>query len=227
MPHLPQHITLTGIDARTDFDRVESLSARYPIEWGILYSPTRQGQQPRYPSTEVIARFVWLSRVTPAPMRVAVHLCGGAARDVLASARTGLLSGAPRGWVQRYQINTSEKEPSIRAVEGFVLDRGARGILQCRGETFPDSYDVDWLYDRSGGRGQLPESWPRPGRSGQFVGYAGGIGPDTIDGVMSDLSGLVTERNRYWLDMESAIRTEDWIDLDKCESVLHAVYGDK
>lgn len=221
--HLPEHLTFTGIDAQTDFDRVEALSERYPIEWGILYSPTRAGQQNRYPDTSTVARFLWLSRVTAACMRVAVHLCGKAATDVVTDSQTGFLSGTPKGWVGRYQINVARGRGVPSAVEEFSIRRDARGILQCR-DGFPADNRVDWLFDTSGGRGLLPDFWPRP-PSGQFAGYAGGLGPDTIEEALAGIQKAVPAGNRYWLDMESAIRTDDWLDLDKCEAVCRAVYG--
>jgi len=33
----PRWITFTGLDEYTDIKRVRDLSAKYPIEWGILF----------------------------------------------------------------------------------------------------------------------------------------------------------------------------------------------
>ena len=37
----PHFLTFTGIDADTDLDRVHDLSRRYPLEWGVLFSPDK------------------------------------------------------------------------------------------------------------------------------------------------------------------------------------------
>ena len=67
------------------------------------------------------------------------------------------------------------------AIARFAVRFGARAILQCRGfERFPDDAHVDWLFDRSGGRGLLPDRWPVPEPSAKFVGYSGGLGPATV-----------------------------------------------
>jgi phosphoribosylanthranilate isomerase len=52
------------------------------------------------------------------------------------------------------------------------------------------------------------------------VGYAGGINPDNAAEVVSRI-----QADRYWIDMETGVRTGDWLDLDKCEAVCRAVYG--
>ncbi len=48
----PEFITLTGLDDRTDLDAAIALSEKYPIEWGVLFSPSQQGK-PNSPRTSV------------------------------------------------------------------------------------------------------------------------------------------------------------------------------
>lgn len=47
----PEFITFTGVDINSNLDRMVMLSSRYPIEWGVLFSPDRQGKPAhrRYP----------------------------------------------------------------------------------------------------------------------------------------------------------------------------------
>lgn len=45
----PLFITFTGVDEHTDLRGMIALSAQYPIEWGVLFSPKRQGCETRYP----------------------------------------------------------------------------------------------------------------------------------------------------------------------------------
>jgi hypothetical protein len=75
------HCTLTGLDDHTPPERVVELSALYPLaEWGLLYSPGRQGLGGRYPSLATIRTALIQA---PAHVRLAVHLCGQAVADAL------------------------------------------------------------------------------------------------------------------------------------------------
>ncbi|MBR0879526.1 hypothetical protein [Bradyrhizobium liaoningense] len=56
----------------------------------------------------------------------------------------------------------------------------------------------------------------------RLVGYAGGISPENIHGVMSVLEQTT---GRYWIDMESGVRTDDRFDIEKCRAVCEAVFG--
>lgn len=54
---------------------------------------------------------------------------------------------------------------------------------------------------------------------GVHIGYAGGIGPDNVEGKLRTLLEHPTD-DKFWIDMETRVRTEDWFDLDKVEQVL-------
>ena len=115
-----------------------------------------------------------------------------------------------------------EPERIARFAERF----GTRGILQCRGlEHFPDDAHVDWLFDRSGGKGRLPEQWPVPEPSAAFVGYSGGLGPETVADALATITRQHPETVQFWIDMEGAIRTDDLFDVSKCLRVCEIVYG--
>lgn len=200
----PDLITFTGADARTDIGRMAVLSARYPIEWGILFSPTRQGGDNRYPNDLALASIV------VSGMRLAAHLCGGYGRAVMDTVRPCILFLDD---FQRIQVNHRNPIP-----ESMIATLGAENVIaQTRGE-FPDDDRVEWLFDRSGGRGAEPDFWPSyPGR---YVGYAGGIGPDNVLGVIDKIAA----DGPYWIDMETKVRTDDWFDLGLCERVCQLVY---
>jgi hypothetical protein len=204
----PQFITFTGADEHTDIDRMVSLSKKYPIEWGVLFSPKRQGQG-RYPPTEFVQRLIDRGR-----FHLSAHLCGGHARSALAGIDPlGLAS------FERVQINTTEQSIDIDAVRKWGEGLGVRVILQCRGE-FPKTAAVAWLFDTSGGRGLMPASWPKPHPT-QISGYAGGIGPDNVLDVLSRI-----EATDFWIDMESKVRdANDRFDLDAVERVCELVYA--
>jgi hypothetical protein len=71
------------------------------------------------------------------------------------------------------------------------------------------------LVDCSGGTGLEIKSFPKT--PGLHLGYAGGISPDNVDGILSILKDYTEP---YWIDMESGVRTDDKFDLCKVRKVL-------
>lgn len=207
----PEFITFTGADEWTSIDGMRALSRQYPIEWGVLFSPKRQGVDPRYPGGEAQSRLLWSN------LRLSAHLCG-AYSDAIMAGQPILDIPVDLGYFRRIQVNHATPDPT-RIVEFRKGWGPMRCIAQARGP-FPDDDSVDWLFDASGGRGVAPAAWPaHPGR---LVGYAGGIGPDN---VLSVLAAGVGSAAPYWIDMESGVRTDDRFDLEKCRAVCEQVYG--
>ena len=66
----PLHVTFTGLDAATSAHELLALSRDFPIEWGILFHPTREGSD-RYPSLTKIQSVLELD------LKFSAHLCGG------------------------------------------------------------------------------------------------------------------------------------------------------
>ena len=190
-----------------------SWPADYPIEWGILFSPSRQGQG-RYPP------IAWIERifVLQLDLDLAAHICGGHARDLLERGVTEL-DELLRQRYGRVQINTSMSNPDLDQLGRWADSVGAEPILQCR-EEFPPTDKVMWLFDASGGRGIEPKNWPCAAR---FVGYAGGLSPGNVVQHLERISLVASE---FWLDMKSGVRDDnDRFDLGKCRAVCEAVYG--
>ena len=210
----PDFVTFTGIDARTDLDRVRALSRAYPIEWGILFSPKKQGLAPRYPEQGLIHVAVSELQDDPA-IKLAAHLCGMHSAKIMSGMEPGIdLSG-----FNRTQINTVK--PDVDKIEAFAQRHSILAITQHRTLRFPDDDRILWLYDCSGGRGDLPDKgWPLHPEEDRIVGYAGGLNPENVARINDEIAPT----GRYWLDMESGIRTDDWLDLDKCEAVCRALF---
>jgi len=208
-PRLPDFITFTGADDHTEVAGMGELASRYPIEWGILLDPGRQGIAARFPGEAA------LSRLMASGLRLAAHLCGAYGAAVMRG-----LEPEPAIDLKvfaRLQINHARPDPAPVAAFGAL--RQKRCIAQTRSFAFPDDSSVDWLFDASGGRGKRPKTWPPyPGR---FAGYAGGIGPDNAAAVIEAIGAA----GPYWIDMENRIRSEDRFDLRLCEKVCEAVFG--
>ncbi len=219
----PEFITFTGVDAQTDPAAMVRLVNDYPgrIEWGVLFSPKRQGLEPRYPLLHFITELV-----REVPMVYAAHLCGGDARAVIEHGESphDELLGA---FFARAQINTADPKVQPSLIKSWADTLPLRAILQCRGE-FPDVKAVDVLFDASGGRGISPGSWPKPA-PGRINGYAGGLNPDNVANSVQKISARFMHScsgATYWIDMESGVRDEqDRFDVAKCRAVCEAVYG--
>lgn len=210
---IPAFLTFTGADDRTDVDGMKALSAQYPIEWGILFSPSRQGVDPRYPGGEAQSRLLWSG------LRLAAHLCGDHSRAIMEGRSLADQIPVDLGIFDRIQVNHGAPQPD--RINAFRRGWGPRCIAQCRSEAFPRDTSIDWLFDASGGRGLRPSAWP-PHPPGRLVGYAGGIDPDNVQSVIAQIGAA----GRYWLDMESGVRTDNRLDLNLCRRVCEAVYGE-
>ncbi len=207
------NVTITGADDGVNHHDLAKLSEEFPfVEWGILFSEKRKGS-PRYPSNE------WIDGLLAHEIRrTSIHLCGYAARSTMQGSY---------GWIRsdvfgRTQINGFT--PGY--VEGLRRIDGASLILQCRREEHLEAVardaaylQADVLFDPSGGRGlRRQDRWPST-PPGCRMGFAGGIGPDNVQGVLSELG----RREGAWIDMESGVRTDNEFDLSKVRSVLHQV----
>ncbi|MBN8740679.1 MAG: hypothetical protein BGP24_14885 [Lysobacterales bacterium 69-70] len=209
---LPDFITFTGADDRTCVNWMRNIATKYPVEWGVLFSPSRQGVDQRYPGGDKQSELAWSG------LRLAAHLCGGHARYVMGEGEKTRIP-VDLGYWQRVQVN--HVAPDGRCIARFCHSWGTKGIAQARGDTFPADASVEWLYDRSGGNGVAPKTWPKhPGRG--RVGYAGGINPDNV----LDVLRAINCDGPYWIDMETGVRdAADWFDLDKVQRVCELVYG--
>ena len=215
----PIHITFTGLDLQTPVDEVVALSKRFPIEWGILFHPDRQGEG-RFPPLDLIHSLLALN------LNFAAHLCGGHARNVVHHAALPANIVALLNRFKRVQINTAERAVDPARIAAFAARFGARAILQCRGtERFPGTDSVEWLFDQSGGKGRLADRWPVPNATARIAGYSGGLGPDTVAVALEGISKQHPAQVPFWIDMESGVRTEERFDLAKCRAVCEIVYG--
>jgi hypothetical protein len=216
IPRKPAFIAFTGVDRPELKDGLAALSSRYSIEWGILIDEERRDSA-LFPDASVRAQLL-----SGTPLRWAAHICGTAARRI---ADEPDFAGFDLAGFQRIQINHSfrgSSETHITNSCAFGRRHGVRTILQCSGE-FPVDLRVDWLFDTSFGRGSMPRSWPALPSRGAFCGLSGGLNPDNVREILTSLAAPADAV--YWIDMESGVRTDGWMDLAKCEAVCRAVYG--
>ncbi len=215
--NIPAYITFTGADDAAYCKGMAELSARYPIEWGILVDPDKNGV-PLFPTAQHI------DRIRKLGVRLCAHICGSLAANIAGGCKpTAHLAGFSR--IQVNHGRDGADTDTVAAVSEFASTHGVRGVLQCRGPKFPENQtQVDWLYDVSFGEGVRPTTFPAITTSHPFCGISGGIGPqnvlETLDQVISvDPQGL------FWIDMESGVRRDGVFDLSLCEMVCTQVYG--
>lgn len=216
MTTLPAFIAFTGVDDPSLVDQMRALSIRYPIEWGILLDDA-QTEKKLFPGEHERS-----AMLASQGLRWAAHVCGDEAERIANEPREATvdLTG-----FQRVQVNHSFSGSSsvqIANTVRFGRMRGVRTLLQCSTD-FPDDSRLDWLFDVSFGTGVKPGAWPTLSDAGPFCGYSGGIGPSNAAAVVAAIDA--PRDGLFWIDMESGVRTDDRLDLAKCEAVCRAVYG--
>lgn len=220
-------VTVTGADDSVEPEALVALTEKYPfVEWGILFSGSRQGG-PRYPSNAWIDR---LANLSLRPPNLCAHLCGKWVRDLV-------LEGEASWWSKyeplptifnRVQLNFHgqfhkagkgfpSKLKRLGLIHAFILQHDGvndETILKL-GADLP----VAPLFDRSGGAGVLPASWPKP--IWKYQGYAGGLSPENIEDELHRILDAAGE-SRIWIDVETRVRSNDdsLFDLQKVEVFL-------
>ena len=233
-------VTISGVDGEIRGPDILDLSRKYPfVEWGILASKSRSGT-PRYPYRRWRDELVGALEPWRREVKLSLHLCGAMARTFAESN-----DEAPRSQdhldlfeeIDRYdraQINGPVSHAALwnagqhaRSTE-FILQTRSVEAIQENAALARASTMTSLLFDPSGGEGIRATLWPAP-PEGVLMGYAGGITPETVEDVVSELMRQSWTKHRpdvspedppYWIDMESGVRTDDHFDLAKVREVL-------
>jgi phosphoribosylanthranilate isomerase len=144
-------------------------------------------------------------------MNFSLHLCGKDAK----SFKEGSFK-VPKEF-KRIQVNGKIKD--LKDLEEKSLLINKKIIIQQK--DWNNETKLMQLFDTSGGRGLRSKTFPL--HPGYFVGYSGGIGPDNVLEILKEINSS----GKYWIDMETNIRTNDRFDLDKVELVCKLVYEKK
>lgn len=227
-----KRVTITGADDNTLLSDILAVSKEYPfVEWGILvYDKYEIKSSDRFPSKDWIKSFSEL--VKENKLNVSMHLCGGYVDSLLLGNDVFRIFNKLEflfSVAQRIQINTHgevyrtksdffhvlKTYPTKEFV--FQLDkinnhyyRAAREInVNCSG-----------LFDYSHGAGVLPDIWPSLiDDRAPWVGYSGGIGSDNVYDCIQEIQKVTYQD--YWIDMETRVRTNHKLDMNKVGSVLN------
>ena len=221
-------VTFTGIDEKTDLNRLVKLQEQYPYaEFGVLLSYDWQVNGCRFPDPQL------LKRLTPLGLNLSAHLCGQAALDVVYGKRfktEQLLDGCAKIF-RRCQLNLKaaglfSELRSLKPVpfinEVIIQMHTPELCMQFMNGQTPKF--TSYLLDASCGAG-IDTPIQVVVAPGVHIGYAGGIGPENVEEKLCTLLEYDSQEC-FWIDMETRVRTVDsqgeWFDLDKVEKVLKA-----
>jgi len=225
----PHTVTITGADDATNINDLVELSKEFPfVEWGILVSRDHFGE-PRFPFNHWISQFSKAAEINE--LQVATHICGAWVKELLIGELDWTALPACVNISDRIQINThSETHSSTFSMVNrlkelsqkkfiFQLD-GVNNLLPYALKSC--GFRAQGLFDKSGGRGIIPDKWPSPTFAFP-IGFAGGLGPDNVKEEISRINDVC--RAPYWIDMQRRVRTEDdsSLDINKVRSVLQQV----
>lgn len=213
-----KHVTITGADDNVSYTALHNLALEFPfVEWGLLVSGKRSGED-RYPSAEWLHGF-------PKHLRHSLHLCGSDARAFMDGTRMLLVCG----FASRIQLNGwSPGAIDLAHVKEFSVQHQVEVILQCRRQEEIDAAYMEAaaiggsvLLDASGGTGKTIEEIPASRMVFVKTGYAGGLGQKTAAHVVRSVRLRCDAP--FWVDMESNVRTNNRLDLEKVRAVLEEV----
>ena len=234
-------LTFTGVDSKTFLKDMLSIAQSYGkahVEFGVLVgSHTGESDHGIFPPLHVVRAVKSLKR--DYGMKIAIHLCGRYARMVMGD--DGALDDVYdlcHGF-SRVQVNLhgDSFNPGRIAVASQAIKRFAdtvecqRVILQHRSgwQHIPVLHEkVEYLFDKSEGGGRVAfEEWPAPSPYLRRMGYARGIGPETIDKAID--FALAHPDSNLWFDMEGRIRYAGWLDLGAVDAVCetYKVYAER
>lgn len=209
-------VTITGADDNTDINEILDISEKYPfVEWGILFSKSKVGT-PRYPSPHWLINFLFLKTLN-VKFNFSAHICGDYCKEICESGNGLFFDQFFVQKFDRFQINYHDNPWNVDILNNIrklcVNYKLNHWQIILPVEKFID-VEFTQLYDCSWGKGISPSEWIQ--NPGIECGYAGGIGPDNIEEVLSKIDFAFP----CWIDMESNVRTNDKLDLNKVAIVL-------
>lgn len=231
-----QRVTITGADDRTKHSDLIEISKKYPfVEWGILFSPTRNiTGEPRYPTLD------WVKKLMKATkdlnMQFSAHLCGGYTKELLDTGSNDLAIEnleSVGDMFKRAQLNFNASKHTVSpqfynflkthtSEIDFIIQANNANHGVC-GKIIDMKIPVHFLYDGSGGRGITPTTWKQP-IPNHFTGYSGGLAvynlKDNLDLISKEADfdfllnnpghhkdGYKTVPTEIWIDTETGVRT--------------------
>lgn len=217
-----KHITFTGIDGWTEINELEVIHQHYPmVEFGVLLSKNWHENGMRYYNPNALHRLKY------SDLNLSCHLCGSIAREAVRNNFEPAIDLC-KGYFdifKRCQLNiagyTNNPERLVLDVpdtlEEVIIQQKSADDIGLWKSGLPNP-KLSVLLDASGGRGI--DTTIRVLDTPLKVGYAGGISVENVAEKVRFLEDSPLVR-KYWIDMESSVRTNDVFDVDKVWSVLN------
>lgn len=221
-----RHITITGIDLLTEIAGLQELQEKFPwAEFGILFSKHWQQNGQRYPNPATV-----LPYLVDRDLHLSAHICGSMAREIVCTNIWQPFSELIQYYnflFDRVQLNVAPMSfPGIQSSPISTPNFCKEIIIQQRSTMEIDIYKamnnkrnyVSILFDQSGGRGQILDLSDINQNPYIKAGYAGGINPDNVADILMKL--FKKANHPFWIDVESGVRTRDYLDLEKVYKLL-------
>jgi len=204
-------ITFTGACDTTNIDSLIDLQKEFPhVEWGILLSENKEGNHPRYPGKKFQEGLLAHKGL----LNLSGHLCGRWTRELVegnftyAVDRHDMFNLWDRMQLNFYRPDKADPKFYSRLIQfpkEFIFQYGRGNPLFH--EAVKKGIQQIWpLFDRSGGRGVEPTSWPK--MIADYCGYAGGLGPDNLKDQLPKIEEVVGDKT-IWIDFETKVRSSD------------------
>lgn len=214
-------VTFAGIDESCEYtlqnlaELVDNVDI--DIEIAILFSHSRAGRYPRYPSEYFLYKFAYEYTGYKS-----IHLCGTVNEDVLLRQQyINLLDK-----FDSIQFNTKNKSLTTHENILKVTDKfryKGRIIHPISSFDNPVLDNCCGLLDNSVGRGiqqELPETLPKTVKEPYRYGFAGGINQNTL----KDTYMKARQLGLGWIDMESCCRDEyDSFEIEELVDILGSI----
>ncbi len=235
-------ISFIGVDERTDYDKMLRLQelTDIPLEFGVLYSPSKNGKANRYPSEGFVEKF----GTKYANENLSLHLCGTSVDDFFNNPKDKRLYENYKRIQLNFSINTYKTWDVTTKTNdyfdlthklAFAVFTANRPLIVQYNKSkkeFVDGYIANsWhvvdnlhvLFDASGGFGKTLTTASKA-INGVYCGYAGGINPNTVQDIVKSIVKVNGAETPFYIDMESGVRDEDdWFSLDACEEIIEKV----
>lgn len=239
-------VTITGADNKTNPFDLMPLTREFPyVEWGILVARGWGGKK-RFPDKEwiddlVAAQKANFARKLP-PINLSMHVCDDWMEEILIGDDTFFLEMEDfLPSFQRIQINTHAATlnkkvdacldvlQNISKHTQFIFQMDDVNGMDLLSPAMARNMNCVPLFDLSHGAGKSPDSWPRrvlrmkPNLTPVYCGYAGGLGPENITEELKRIEQVVDLDGGnvpIWIDMETNVRTDGKLDLNKVRACL-------
>lgn len=223
-----KHISLIGIDEKTDLEKLQKLQEEYPlVEFGVIISKNWKDNGNRYWNPEN------LEKLKDKNLSLSVHLCGALARNAILNNWEPVKDflGDNLLLFRRAQLNIAVNKKNPKELVLDIPEPLEEIVIQQKRDNidmFMNYYlstknkKVSILLDSSGGQGIDTPLIPLDIEG--KVGYAGGFGPENI---LEKTNFLLNSKevHSFWVDMESKLRTDDWFDINKAKDICKKVYS--